>query len=337
MKKQNPDKKAQGEVVGESQNTEWCKMRSKHIWGHLFIFSNFLFFFLFTRLLSFRPEYLNTVQWYVLSSKTWLKIYLFTTVKEKKRKMAWSTSRTAVAFWNSTSEAWATRFSRTEKLSFVLHLFVFAVAEAFNPVRETSLLPATAMYQEGHRSLLNVSESFCGKLQLWPSDTSTRATTASLRREPSIKLPLCLDLYFFHMCVSERQYVFGGWEEGGGWRLGSYLPWPQADCSPRAPGVSVRERWIRLSPLANLSPGIPEPSHHPHLLSHLSQNILLDGVHRPLCPSSPLLPHQQGAIWGEERCDYATNLSLSCSALPMSLSASALQGRLPPRSRWRIV
>lgn len=162
--------------------------------------------------------------------------------------------------------------------------------------------------QAGHRSLLIDSESFGGKLQLWPSDTGSRTTTASLRREPSIKLPLCPDLYFLHVCVSERQYVFGGWLLGGG--LGSYLPWPEADCSPRAPGVSVRERWIGLSPLANLSPETSEPSHHPHLLSHLSQNILLEGVHRPLCPSSPLSPLQRGAIWGEERCDHATNLFL---------------------------
>lgn len=96
------------------------------------------------------------------------------------------------------------------------------------------LLPVPVPCRAGHRSLLIDSESFSGKLQLWPSDTGTRATTASPGREPSIKLPLCPDLYSLHVCVSERQCVFGGWALFGG-GLGSYLPWPQADCSPRGP------------------------------------------------------------------------------------------------------
>lgn len=198
-------------------------------------------------------------------------------------------------------------------------------AEALNPE-----LPVNVPFQTG--SLLIDSESFGGKLQLWPDDTGIRTTTASLGREPSIKLPLCPDLYFIRVCAWETVCV---WRLVGRWGLGS---WPQADCSPRAPGVSVRERWIGLSPLANLSPETPEPSHHPRLLSHLSQNILLEGVHQPLCPSSPLSRHSSGAL-SEGRRGATTNLFLWVAlALLMSLShATALRGRLPPRSRWHRV
>lgn len=194
------------------------------------------------------------------------------------------------------------------------------------------LLPVTVPCQAGHRSLLIDSESFSGKLQLWPSDTGTRATTASPGREPSIKLPLCPDLYSLHVCVSERQCVFGGWALfGGGW--GRTCLDHRLTARPGAPGVSVRERWIGLSPLANLSLETPEPLHHPHLLSHLSQNILLEGVHRPLCPSSPLSPLQRGAIWGEERCDHATNLFFwvalrcPCHSLPLLSKDGYLHGQ----------
>lgn len=196
-------------------------------------------------------------------------------------------------------------------------------AEAFNSVLKGSLLPATVSCQAGHRSLLIDSESFSGKLQLWPSDTGSRYTTASLTREPSIKL-----LYLSQLGPVLSQCVCF-WETVCVWGLGSYLPWPQADCSPRAPGVSVRERWIGLSPLANLSPETPEPSRHPHLL----QNILLEGVHRPLCPSSPLSPLRRGAIWGEERCDRAANLFLRvplpcpCHSLPPLSEDGYLHGQ----------
>lgn len=195
-------------------------------------------------------------------------------------------------------------------------------AEAFNPVLRSRLPPVTVPRRAGRRSPLIDSESFSGSRRLWPTDTGACSTTASLRREPSIKLPLRSDLCF----LPEVGCCWGGGS-------GSYLPWPQADCSPRAPGVSVRERWIGLSLLANLSPGTPEPSHHPHLLSHLSQNILLEGVHRPLCPSSPLSPLQRGAIWGEERCDHAANLCLwvalpcPCHSLPLLSKDGYLHGQ----------
>lgn len=81
-----------------------------------------------------------------------------------------------------------------------------------------------------------------------------------------------------------------------------------------------------ISPCKSL-PRDPRASHYPHLLSHLLQNILLEGVHWPLYPSSLTPAHQQGASWGEERCDQAA----------LSLTSSALQIWLPSLSRWRTV
>lgn len=123
----------------------------------------------------------------------------------------------------------------------------------------------------GHRSLLNDSESFSGKLQLWPSDTGTRTTTASLRREPSIKLTPCPDLYFLCVCV-----CVGFWETVRVWRLwglGSYLPWPHADCSPRAPGRQCQgevNRTISTCKSIPRDPGAlaPSPPPLPPLAKH---------------------------------------------------------------------
>ncbi len=132
-------------------------------------------------------------------------------------------------FWNHLSLRPQHSFEKCSKVYYlkvmenilpcIQHVVVCAstVAEAFNPVLKSHLLPVTVPCQAGHRSLLIDFESFSGKLQLWPNDTGSRTTTACLRREPSIKLPLRPDLYFLHVCVSERQYVFGGWVLVGGW------------------------------------------------------------------------------------------------------------------------
>lgn len=87
------------------------------------------------------------------------------------------------------------------------------LAETFSPVLKSCPLPVTVPWRAGHRSPLIDSESFRGKLQLWPSDTGTRTTTPSLRREPSIKLPLCPDLYFLCVCFWETVCV---WRLEGG-------------------------------------------------------------------------------------------------------------------------
>ncbi len=69
----------------------------------------------------------------------------------------------------------------------------------------------------GHRLPLIDSESFSGKLRLWPSDTGTRTTTESLTGEPSIKLPLrprpvpSPRVFLRDTMCLEVEHRWGGW------------------------------------------------------------------------------------------------------------------------------